>query len=180
MIGDIGYSFTPGLQERFRSSLNGGPPQLPLNASTALQIVALHLPNFLGGSPIAPTSLLTPHFGGGTPDAAVRAFTTGTPPAPSSVRTGAGSMSSSSAAVPSRWTAGPVASQPGPSTATPPSAVAPPPDQGPAPGGPPGTPSISFGNGTNPAGTIGGGNIGGAPLLSLMNQMLRGSGFNRV
>jgi hypothetical protein len=57
-----GLSFTPGLGQRFRNSLNG---QLPNGVSEALQVLSLRLPQFLGGNPIAPDSLLR----GGIPGA---------------------------------------------------------------------------------------------------------------
>lgn len=80
-----GTSFSPGLAQNFRNTLNGQPNQLPQNTSQALQVLSLHLPSFLGGAPIAPDALLR---GGGsmTPDTAVRAQTSGTPaPAPTAI-----------------------------------------------------------------------------------------------
>jgi hypothetical protein len=60
-----GLSFTPGLGQRFRNSLNG---QLPNGVSEALQVLSLRLPQFLGGNPIAPDALLRPSpFRGGPP-----------------------------------------------------------------------------------------------------------------
>lgn len=48
---NLGTSFTPGQQ-------GGNPAQLTPGASEALKIISLRLPAFLGGAPIAPTSLL--------------------------------------------------------------------------------------------------------------------------
>jgi hypothetical protein len=70
-----GLSFTPGLQQRFRNSLNG---QLPNGVSEALQVLSLRLPQFLGGNPIAPDSLLR----GGIPGAPPPGPPSGPPPTP--------------------------------------------------------------------------------------------------
>jgi hypothetical protein len=66
---------------KFRASLNSptGAMGLGPNASDALQILSLHLPSFVGGSPIAPEALLRPRLGGFVPDTAVQAQTTGVP-----------------------------------------------------------------------------------------------------
>lgn len=84
MADTFGYAFTPGLQQRFTNSLNTQAQGLPPTASQALQVLSLRLPNILGGQPIAPDALLRPRLGGATPDAAVRAQTSGavTGPAP--------------------------------------------------------------------------------------------------
>jgi hypothetical protein len=85
---DLGQSFDPGLASRFRRSLSSptGSSYLP---GSALQVLSLFLPSFIGGSPIAPTDLLKPRMGGYSPDSAIRAYTTGVSsttesPAPSS------------------------------------------------------------------------------------------------
>jgi len=80
-MADVAYQFTPGLQQQFRRSLAGQTAQLPANASEALQVLSLHLPAFLGGTPIAPDALLRPRLGGVRPDLAVQAQTTGVPAA---------------------------------------------------------------------------------------------------
>lgn len=71
----LGYSFTPGLANRFKTAANG-PGQLGNNASQALQILSLHLPDQLQGHAPAPDDLLR-GSGGLTPDTAVRAQTSG-------------------------------------------------------------------------------------------------------
>lgn len=53
----LSYSFTPGLAQRFRSTANGSSA-LPSGASSALQVLALQLPDILSGSYVAPDSLL--------------------------------------------------------------------------------------------------------------------------
>lgn len=148
------YSFTPGLAQRFKSSANG---QLSPNASQALQILSLRLPAFLSGSPIAPDALLQPRFGGVSPDAAVRAQTSGSPSAPQPYNPPAAPNLSG----------GPVASAPylgvtGPAAG---SVLAPPPDVGPAPGARPGAPTIGFGGGSTTGPT------GGATAPTLANLM---------
>lgn len=87
-MANLGYTFTPGLANRFRSAANA-PGQLGSNASQALQILSLHLPDVLQGHPAAPDDLLR-GSGGLTPDTAVRAQTSGnsglgTPPGGSGV-----------------------------------------------------------------------------------------------
>lgn len=76
-----GYNFSPDLANKFRSSLNNptGASQLGPQVGQALRVISLHLPGFTGGSPIAPDGLLRPSRSF-TPDAAVRAQTTGVPP----------------------------------------------------------------------------------------------------
>lgn len=77
-MADLGYTFTPGLANRFRSAVNGQAPQLGANATQALQVLSLHLPDVIGGHSPAPDALLR----GGTgirPDMAVRAQTSGQP-----------------------------------------------------------------------------------------------------
>lgn len=61
---DNGYSFTPGSQQRFRDTLNQPQGQLSPFANEALKVLSLHLPNLLGGAPIAPDALLRPQPGG--------------------------------------------------------------------------------------------------------------------
>lgn len=93
-MGNLGYSFTPGLANRFRSAANGTGSQLPTNASQALQVLSLHLPQTLEGQAPAPDSLLR-GSGGLTPDTAVRAQTSGlmSPSAPASSAPPSGSPS---------------------------------------------------------------------------------------
>lgn len=75
-----GYSFSPGLQKRFTSAINGQSPLTP-GQSQALQVLALRLPGFLGGNTPAPDALLRRPVGGLRPDLAVRAQV-GAPSAP--------------------------------------------------------------------------------------------------
>ena len=83
-MADYGLSFSPDLANRFRASLNNptGAGQLSPQVGQALQVLSLHIPDFVGGSPILPDSLLRPRLGGFTPDAAVRAQTAGSSAAP--------------------------------------------------------------------------------------------------
>lgn len=75
-MAEPGYNFTPGLANRFRSALNGQANQLGANATQALQILSLHLPDVIGGHAPAPDALL--RGGAGIrPDAAVRTMTSG-------------------------------------------------------------------------------------------------------
>jgi hypothetical protein len=75
-----GLSFQPGLQSRFRASLNN---QVSPGISEALQILSLRLPQFLGGSPIAPDALLGGRpLGGPTPPPIVGGPPQTPPPSP--------------------------------------------------------------------------------------------------
>ena len=65
MPDTFGYSFQPGLQQRFTNALNGQAAQLPPTATQALQVLSLHLPQLLQGAPIAPDALLQARHGAG-------------------------------------------------------------------------------------------------------------------
>src|SRR5215831_1068326 len=71
-----GMSFTPGVGNQFRAATNSDNYRLPLNATQALQILSLHLPDVLSGAAVAPDALLrgTP---GLRPDVAVQTYATG-------------------------------------------------------------------------------------------------------
>lgn len=75
-----GYSFSPDLSNKFRSSLNNpsGASQLGPQVGQALKVLSLHLPAFAGGAPIAPDALLRPSHPF-TPDAGARTGMSGVP-----------------------------------------------------------------------------------------------------
>jgi hypothetical protein len=175
-----GYSFSPGLQQRFRGALSGQPNQISPNTSQALQVLSLHLPSFIGGAPIAPDALL--RAGGQVrPDTAVRAATTGTPapapPLPPAPAAAAPSPTGSPLSVSAPSVGGPT---PGPdirsllsaitgAPAPAPSAVAAPSDTGPAGGsGPAASPGFIYRN-PRPDG-------GGSSLSDLMGSLFGGGG----
>jgi len=178
-----GYSFSPDLANKFRSSLNNptGAAQLGPEVGQALRVISLHMPAFTGGAPIAPDSLLRPRLGGFSPDTAVRAQTTGTPPSPSSLP--APSASPSVAAW--RPSLGPGAAGTSPFGTT---AI----DSGPSPSALPPSPTWTFndpgaGRGTTPdpnpapSGPIGGSPVGSGidtqnPLSSLLDAFMRTRG----
>ncbi len=61
----LGFSFQPGNEKRMRKGLNEN--SLGPRADEALKILSLHLPQFLGGAPLAPENLLGSHPGGAGP-----------------------------------------------------------------------------------------------------------------
>jgi hypothetical protein len=80
---DLGYRFSPNdIQRRFQAVLSGQSPLTP-GQSSALQVLSLHVPRWLGASLPAPDALLR-RSAGIRPDLAVRAQVTGSlPSAPS-------------------------------------------------------------------------------------------------
>lgn len=60
----IGYEFNPSQEQDVRKRLNGAPGLSP-QSQTALRVLALKLPNVLGGAPPAPADLLKPRPGAG-------------------------------------------------------------------------------------------------------------------
>lgn len=170
-----GYNFSPDLANKFRSSLNSptGASQLGPEVGQALRVISLHLPEFTGGSPIAPDSLLRPSHSF-TPDTAVRAQTAGIPP-PSS-------PAPPQVAGPSLVTSRPITSMPMPRVPFAGSL----PDNGPGTSTSFGLPNINFGGQPNngdvapaptPAPTVGGPAGGGMdtqnPLSGLLDAFLR-------
>jgi hypothetical protein len=185
------YQFTPDLQDSFRRSLNGQGATLPANASQALQVLSLHLPQVLGGAPPAPDAPLRPQVGGMRPDLAVRSQVTGNPTPPAYTAPVAGpSLTSPTDSAPLS------VGQPSGSWSGSVAPVAPPmmrsqvsqgspfpsqgPDQGPERSGGPGAPFISMDQG-NPTsntgdGTGGIGTGGGIPDINSLLQSLFGGG----
>jgi hypothetical protein len=74
----IGYTFAPDQQDEIKKRLNTG--QLGAGPQSALQVLALRLPNVLGGAPISPDTLLRAPVGGTAPlPAVVSSVLTGNP-----------------------------------------------------------------------------------------------------
>jgi hypothetical protein len=63
-MANTGYSFTPESERRLRTGINGAGGQLGPQASQALKVLSLRLPNVLGGNPISPDALLRAQGGG--------------------------------------------------------------------------------------------------------------------
>ena len=84
--GNIGYSFTPGQdQKRLLAGINRGGQLGPM-ANAALKVLSLRLPNVLGGSPISPAQLLQSKVGAGGAMGGL-GQTQATAPAPASLPT---------------------------------------------------------------------------------------------
>jgi hypothetical protein len=106
----LGYEFQPGGdQRRLLRGVNQG--RLGPQANEALRVLALRLPNVLGGSPISPSDLLRPRVGGSTPGSAVvqSLRASGLSEAPSGLNTGAGNSQSAGVA---RYSPNPVSTGP--------------------------------------------------------------------
>lgn len=200
----FGYSFSPDLANKFKTSLNNptGASQLPNNVGQALQVLSLHLPSFLGGSPIAPDALLRPgHF---TPQSAVTGTTApppsslpspaaAPPPSPSTPplsifnpTPGGGPSAPPSGGPPQLPQPGPFAPRPLPRSPQPPNTpFVNPRDPGPEAAAPPGVPNFDFHGPPPDAGPPQGGNApmpggGQSPLLDLIDKFLGGGVRNRV
>jgi hypothetical protein len=85
------FTFTPQANKSLSTQINGG--NLSPYASQALQMLSLHLPQFLGGSPIAPDALLRPQPGGNSLTSALQSqLGAAPPPIPSGSTLGGGQL----------------------------------------------------------------------------------------